>query len=103
MNEKRIQEVIEIERRAQEILLAATRGAEHLPIQATIEAQTLLDQARATAREDARKILEQSKADDEVAALMSKAQERLRETEQLATKNLERAVAYVMARVLGTE
>ena len=101
MNEKRIQEVIEIERRAQEMLEAARKEAERLPAQAEAEAQEIVSSARTAAEEEARRIVAQASAEDQVAGIASSAQERISQTEKLAASNLERAVEYVLERVMG--
>ena len=101
MNEKRIREVIEIEKQAEEMLALAKREAEQLPVQAEAEARDILDKARASAREEARSMLEHVEAADDGAEIMSKAKERMGESEELAARNIERAVTYVLERVVG--
>ena len=101
MNEKRIREVIEIERQAEEMLAAAKREAEQLPIQAEAEAGNVIDQARASAKVEAGKILEQARAGGEAAEILSKTKVRMGEAEKLADVNLEKAVNYVLERVTG--
>jgi len=101
MNEKRIQEVIEVEKQAQQLLATAKSEAEKLPMQAESEALRTLEEARASAQEEARRILEQVEGKDEAAEIMSMAQERMQQSERLATKNMEKAVAVVLGRVAG--
>jgi len=101
MNEKRIEQVLEIERQAQDILNAATSEAEQIPARAEREGQRLLERARAEAHEEARKMLEQAKAEQETAGILSNAEEQNREIEKLAMKNLDKAVAFVLQRVIG--
>ena len=50
MNEKHIQQVLEIEKQAQEIQEAAVREAQQLPILAEQEAQALVEKAKAMPR-----------------------------------------------------
>ena len=57
MNENRIQQVLEIERRAQEIHELAIREAQQLPISAEQESQALLEKARVGAQEEARQLV----------------------------------------------
>ena len=101
MNEKRIEQVVEIEKQAQGILDAATREADQLPAKAEQEARELLERARSQAQDEARQMVEKAQAQDETAAIVSQADEKNRETEKLATKNMEKAVAFVLERVIG--
>ena len=101
MNEKRIQEVIDIETEAEAILLSAQTEADRLPVQAEAEAQELLKKARAGAERDARQMLEKVQAEDQAAAIMSATEDKIRESELLAAKHLDQAVAYVLDQVMG--
>lgn len=101
MNEKRIEQVLEIERQAQDILNAATREAEIVPARAEQEAQQLIEQTRSHAQEQARKMLEQAQAENETAAILSEADEKNRKIDKLAMRNLDKAVAFVLERVIG--
>ena len=101
MNEKRIQEVIEIEKQAEAIVLAARVEADRLPLQAEADAQQLLKDARAAAERDARQMVEQARAEDQTATIMSAAENRMSESEWLAAKHLEQAIQYVLDRVVG--
>jgi hypothetical protein len=98
MNEKRIQEVIEIEKRAQQLLATASRAAEDLPAKAEIEAREIIEQpelrkarARSCWNDPARKtsgeIIEVAGQDGE--------------DDRLAEKNMEKAVTYVLQQVIG--
>ena len=101
MNEKRIEQVLEIEKQAQGILDAATHEAEQLPARAEQEAREMIEQARSQAQEEARQMLAKAQAEEETAAILSKADQKNREIEQQAMKNLDKAVAYVLERVIG--
>ena len=101
MNEKHIQQVLEIEKRAQEIQEAAMKEAQQLPVVAEQEAQALIEKAKAEAQQEAREILSQVKADEESARILSETEEKNKQFEALATSNLDRAVAYVLERVIG--
>jgi vacuolar-type H+-ATPase subunit H len=103
MNEKRIQQVLEIEKQAQQLFEAATREAQQLPITADQEAQQLIEEARAAAQEEARQMVEKAQAVDEAARIMTEAQEKTRLLEKLTAANLDRAVAYVLEQVIGKE
>ncbi len=101
MNEKRIEQVLEIEKQAQGILDAATRDAEQVPARAEQEAQQIVERARTQAQEEARQMLEKAQAEEETASIISKAEDKNRETEKLATKNMDKAVAFILERVIG--
>ena len=79
MNNKRIQEIVEIEKEAQAMLDAATREAEGLPAIAEQAAQDLVEKARASAREEARRLLAEADAQAAVADILSKAEQQVRE------------------------
>jgi len=101
MNENRIQQVLDIEKQAQEIHDAAVRDAQQLPIVAEQEAQSLLGKARADAHDEARQLVANAQAEDEVARILAQADEKNRQIETLAMKNFDRAVAYVLERLAG--
>ena len=101
MNGNRIQEVIDIEKRAQAMVEAARKEAELLPRRADEESRELVANARRTAEEEAAKILEAARSADSAEQILAAAQESMGERRKLAEKNLERAVAYVVDRVLG--
>ncbi len=101
MNEKRIEQVLEIEKQAQEILDAATRDAEQLPARAEQEAGEMIERARSEAQEEAHAMLAKAEAQEETASILSKADEKNREIEKRATQHLDKAVAYVLERVIG--
>ena len=101
MNEKQIQKVIEIERRAQEIHDAAVKEAQQLPVIAEQEAQALIEKAKAEAAQEAREMLSSVQADEEGARILSEVEEKNRQLETLAMSNLDRAVEYVLERVIG--
>ncbi len=101
MNEKRIEQVLEIEKQAQQILDAATRDAEQLPTRAEQEAREIVERARSQAQDEARQMLEKAQAQEETAGILAKADEKNREVEKRATQNLDKAVNYVLDRVIG--
>ena len=101
MNEKHIQQVLEIERRAQEIHEAAMKEAQQLPVMAEQEAQALIENARVEAEQKAREMLSAVKADEESARILSEAEEKNKQFEALAMRNSDRAVNYVLERVIG--
>lgn len=103
MDEKLIEQVLQIEKQAQEIHEAAKRDAEQLPLQAEKDAQVILDKARAEAQEEARRIVASAQAKDESARILAEAEERVRATKGLSMSHFERAVGYVLDRVAGRE
>ena len=103
MNEKNIQEVLEIEKQADAIHKAALHEAQHIPVETEQEAQALIENARAAAEEEARKIVANAQSEEETARILSEAEDKIKRADGLAMKNRDRAVNYVMARVLGRE
>ncbi len=103
MNENRIQQVVEIEKQAQEIHATALREAQQLPVLADQEAQAIIEKTRAQAHEEARQLVAKAQANDEVANILAKAEEKNRQTEALAMSNFDRAVAHVLDRVIGRD
>lgn len=101
MNEKNIQQVLEIEKEAQALQEKAKREAQEIPVKAEQEAQALIARARAEAQEEARKLIASAqtgegsgKAADDIASKNS-------EFEAQARKNFDKAVAFVLERVIG--
>jgi vacuolar-type H+-ATPase subunit H len=103
MNEKHIQQVLEIEKQAQDIHETAVREAQQIPVQAEQEAQAMIEKARKDAHQEARQMVSKVQADDESARILAQAEEKNRQFETLAMSNFDRAVAYVVERVLGRE
>ncbi len=101
MNEKHIQQVLEIEKQAQEIHDAAIKEAQQLPVTAEQEAQALIEKARADAQQNAREMVSEVQADEESARILSKIEEKNKKFEALAKSNFDRAVTYVLNRVIG--
>ncbi len=101
MNEKRIEQVLEIEKQAQQILDAATHDAEQVPARAEQEAREMVERARSQAQDEARQMLEKAQSQEQTADILSKAEEKNREVEKRAMQNLDKAVAYVLDRVIG--
>ena len=101
MNEKNIQHVLEIEKEAQEIHEAAMKEAQQLPVVAEQEAQALIEKARAEAQQQAREMVSNVKADEESARILAEVEEKNKQFEAAAMKNFDRAVNYVLDRVIG--
>lgn len=103
MNENRIQQVLEIEKQAQEIHEVAIRDAQQLPISADQESQAVIEKARADAQQEARDLIASAQAKEETARILVEAEEKNRQVEALAMSNFDRAVNYILDRVIGRE
>jgi V/A-type H+-transporting ATPase subunit G/H len=103
LNEERIQQIVKIEQQVQEIHDKAHSEAEMLPLQAEQEANAMIEKARAEAEQEAKKMLENARADDEVARILSQAEEQSKLLENKAMNYVDRAVNYILARVVGRE
>jgi V/A-type H+-transporting ATPase subunit G/H len=103
LKDQRIQEILEIEKKAQAIYEEAVKEAEQLPLQAEKEAQAIIVKARADAEEEARKMLESAKAEDEIAKISADTDEKVKLANTQAAANFHRAVSYVLNRVVGKE
>ena len=101
MNDKYIQQVLDIEKRAQEIHDAAVKEAQQLPITAEQEAQALIEKAHQEAEQQAREMLSAVKADQESDRILAEAEENSKQLEKVAAGNFDRAVNYVLERVIG--
>lgn len=103
MNEKRIQQVLDIEKQAQMVYEAAVNEARQIPLQAEQEAQALIEKTRADAEREAREIIEKARSESESKRIMDDAQERINKAESLARQHFSRAVTEVLSRVAGKE
>lgn len=103
MNENRIQQVLEIEKQAQEIHETAARDAQQLPIQADQESLAVMEKARADAQAEARQLIANAEAKEETTRILAGAEEKNRQVEALAKSNFDRAVNYILDRVIGSE
>ncbi len=103
MDEKRIEQVLEIENQAQAVRDAAQKEADQIPRQAEEQCQVIVDKNKADAEEEARQIIEKAKAQDESNRIIAQAEKEARNTESLAKTNFDRTVAYVLNRVIGKE
>ncbi len=103
MNEKRIQQVLDIEKQAMSTRDTAISEAEQLPSQAEQDAQALIEKSRSDSEEEARQMIAKAQSDEETSRIMTQAQESIQKTESQAKANLDRAVAYTLDRVLGRE
>ncbi|MBE7436236.1 MAG: hypothetical protein HS100_20140 [Anaerolineales bacterium] len=101
MNEKHIQQVLEIEKQAQEMQDKAKREAQEIPVKAEQEAQALIAKAIADAHDEARKMLADAQSQDASDELASEIAAKNSEFEAIARKNFDKAVAFVLERVIG--
>ncbi len=103
MNENRIRQVLDIEKRAQENYESALSEAQRLPAQAEQEAQEIVNKARAEAQEEARQMIAKAKAEGDVDRILAEAEAKNQQLEALAMSNFDRAVNYILDRVTGKE
>jgi V/A-type H+-transporting ATPase subunit G/H len=101
VNEKHIQQVLEIEKKAQEIQEQAQREAQELPRAAEQEAQVLIAKAKEEAQEEARRIIAEAQAEDKAKEILDDVERQKSELEAKANANLDKAVDYVLERVIG--
>jgi vacuolar-type H+-ATPase subunit H len=103
LNEERIQQILEIEKQAQVIHDAALRDAEQLQKQAEQEAQTLIEKARADAQAEAQRLASDRQTSDECERILAESEAKSRQLETLAAQHVDRAVDYVLNRLIGRE
>lgn len=101
MNEKHIQQVLEIEKQAQEMQEKARHEAQDIPAKAEQEAQTLIARAKAEAHEEARKMIADIQSNDTSGQVAADGASKDKEFEASAKKNFDKAVAFVLERVIG--
>jgi vacuolar-type H+-ATPase subunit H len=103
VNENRIRQVLDIEKKAQENYDAALNEAQKLPALAEQEAQDIINKARVEAQAEARQIVAKARAEGEIDRILTEAEEKNRQLEALAMSNFDRAVNYLLDRVIGRE
>lgn len=103
VNEKYVQQVLEIEKQAQKIAQNAVHQAEQLPIQAKREAEALVEQARTEARAEADQLVGQAEAKAESERILIEAEASAERMEALAMTHFDRAVTFVLNRLVGRE
>jgi V/A-type H+-transporting ATPase subunit G/H len=101
MNEKHIQQVLEIEKQAQEVQEKARREAQEIPAKAEQEAQAIIAKAKADAHEEARKMIAAAQPGDGSGQVAVDGESANSEFEASAKKNFDKAVAFVLERVIG--
>ena len=95
-----IQQVLEIEKKAAEMQEKAKREAQEIPVKAEQEAQATIAKAIADAQEEARKMIAAAQSADAGDAAADIASQNT-EFEANAKKNFDKAVAFVLDRVIG--
>jgi vacuolar-type H+-ATPase subunit H len=103
LNEKRIQEVIEIEKQASDAYNKAVKDAEHIPTQAEKDARGLVEKARSEAESEAAELLAKAQPKEESDRILADAEKGIQHAETCAKRHHDRAVTYVISRVLGRE
>lgn len=101
MNEKHIQQVLEIEKQAQEVQEKARREAQEAPAKAEQEAQALIAKAKADAHDEARKMIAAAQPNDASTQDAVDESSVNSEFEASAKMNFDKAVAFVLERVIG--
>lgn len=101
MNEKHIQQVLEIEKQAQEVQEKARHEAQEIPAKAEQEAQALITKAKADAHEEARKMIAAAQQNGNPVQAEGDGASVNSEFESSAKKNFDKAVAFVLERVIG--
>jgi V/A-type H+-transporting ATPase subunit G/H len=103
LNEERIQQIVKIEQQVQAIHDEARSKAEKMPLQAEQEVGALVEKARKDAEEEARRLVAAARAEEEVAAILQQAEQESVRFEEKALGQIDRAVNYVLARVVGRD
>lgn len=101
MNEQHIQQVLEIEKQAQEIQDKAKREAQEIPVRAEQEAQALIAKAVADAHEEARTMLASVQSGEASSQIAAEGASKNSEFEASAKSNFDKAVSFVLERVIG--
>ena len=103
MNEERINQLKEIENKAQTLFETASRQAQILPQQAESEARDMLEKTRSEAQSEANHLLAEAEQSPDPEQIIQKAREEAEKKEALAMNNMDRAVKYVLNRLAGRE
>lgn len=102
-NIKLIEKVLEIERQADHIHEKAIQDAKGLPVKAEQDAAAMIDKARKAAQDEASRMVDQAKVQEQSADILDESAKNIQHVETLASSNFNRAVSYVIARVIGRE
>jgi V/A-type H+-transporting ATPase subunit G/H len=103
MDEKRIDQVLEIENQAKGVHESALREAERMIIQAEKDAHDLIEKAKLEAEQEAKRIVSYAQKEDEHNKILADAEKDAREMDGVAMIHFDRAVSYVLNRVIERE
>jgi vacuolar-type H+-ATPase subunit H len=103
VNEKRIEQVIEIERQAQAIRETAAREAEQLPVETEKAALVLLERAQSEARAEAQQVIDDAREEQSCQRILAEAEAEAKRTEALAMTHFDRTVSRVLNWLVGRE
>ena len=103
LNEKRIKQVLDVEKKAEAIYEAAIKEAAQIPLQAEVEAQTLIENSRAKAKDEAQKMIAGAQPAEENRRILVQSDEKIQQMDALTKANFSRAVTYILYRVAGKE
>jgi vacuolar-type H+-ATPase subunit H len=103
MDEKRIEQVLEIENQAKGVHESALREAEQLIVQAQKDAQALIEKTKSEAEQEAKRVISYAQKGDEPEKILAEAEKVAREMEGVAMVHFDRAVSYVLNRVIEKE
>jgi len=101
MNNKHIEEVLDIEKQARNIHDTAVREAQQLPILAEQDAQGIIEKAKVEAQEEARKLVERAQVEEETVRILNASEIKNKQMDGAANKNFDRAVNYILNQVTG--
>ncbi len=101
MNETYIQQVLDIEKKAQAIIDDAQREAQRISVQAEQEAQTLTENSRVESEVEAQKLIENARAEDEITHILAQADENIQQAKVLSARNFDQAVDFIINQVAG--
>jgi vacuolar-type H+-ATPase subunit H len=103
VNEERLRQILELEKRANAIHQDAAREAEQLPGQARKQGRALIEQARAEAQAQARQMIDQAQETEECGHILNEANQEADRMRALAMAHFDRAVSFVLNRLTGRE
>jgi F0F1-type ATP synthase membrane subunit b/b' len=101
MNETYIQQVLDIEKKAQAIYEDAQREAQHISVQAEQEAQAHIENSRVESEVEARKLIENARAQDEITRILAQADENIQQEKALSIRHFDQAVGFILKQVAG--
>lgn len=103
MNEEKVKQLRELEKKAQDLYEAAVQEAQRLPQQAEAEARDLLETSRSAAQAEAKRILSAAQDNSQTEKIMQQAEEEAERKESLAMNHFDRALNYVLHRIAGRQ